>query len=195
MLEPATTNVAYCTAFGPLGMDKPVLTTVPLRYTFGTHSAVALSPGGPGHKAFSCHSMHSDEQLFNLHLKCIDLTAWQHGQKAPFGKAQFRLLRLLGRARWFWPASTPRGRGQPLGARPQTRALERAASNESTSSAADAISLPSSPQAWTEELMDSDRRPRGAAANASSVSAFMQARCYRAQPKGIHPVPQRLRVF
>ena len=113
MLEPATINVAYCTAFGPLGMDKPVLTTVPLRYTFGTHSAVALSPGGPGHKAFSCHSMHSDEQLFNLHLKCIDLTAWQHGQKAPFGKAQFRLLRLLGRARWFWPASTPRGRPGP----------------------------------------------------------------------------------
>ena len=87
------------------------------------------------------------------------------------------------------------GEARPLGARPQTRALERAASNESTSSAADAISLPSSPQAWTEELMDSDRRPRGAAANASSVSAFMQARCYRAQPKGIHPVPQRLRVF
>ena len=76
-------RLAYCTAFGPLGMDKPVLTSVPLRYTFGTHSAVALSPGGAGHKAFSCHTMHSDEQLFNLHLKCIDLTAWQHGQKGP----------------------------------------------------------------------------------------------------------------
>ena len=194
MLEPATTNVAYCTAFGPLGMDKPVLTTVPLRYTFGTHSAVALSPGGPGHKAFSCHSMHSDEQLFNLHLKCIDLTAWQHGQKAPFGEAQFRLLRLLGRARWFWPASTPRGRQGPWAPVPK---LGRSSEPPPVKAplVADAISLPSFPQAWTEELMDSDRRPKGAAANASSVSAFMQARCYRSQPKGIHPVPQRLRVF
>ena len=86
------------------------------------------------------------------------------------------------------------GERPALGRPSQTRALERAASSERTSSAA-AISLPSSPQAWTEELMDSDRRPRGAAANASSVSAFIQARCYRAQPKGIHPVPQRLRVF
>ena len=132
MLEPATTNVAYCTAFGPLGMDKPVLTTVPLRYTFGTHSAVALSPGGPGHKAFSCHSMHSDEQLFNLHLKCIDLTAWQHGQKDPCWQGP------------ILPPAAPRpsplvlagfyaqGEARPLGARPQTRALERAASNEST---------------------------------------------------------------
>ena len=98
MLEPATTNVAYCTAFGPLGMDKPVLTTVPLRYTFGTHSAVALSPGGPGHKAFSCHSMHSDEQLFNLHLKCIDLTAWQHGQSAVWAVLQAGSFASSGRA-------------------------------------------------------------------------------------------------
>lgn len=111
------------------GMDKPVLTTVPLRYTFGTHSAVALSPSGAvevesaRHKAFACRSRHSDEQLFNLHLKCIDLTA------------------------------------------------------------------------WTEELMDTDRRPKGAAANGSKVSAYAQTRCYRPQPKGINPVPHRLRVF
>jgi hypothetical protein len=65
-------------------MDKPVLTSSPLRYTFGTHSAVALSPSGvvvagaARHKAFSCRSRHSDKQLFNLHLKCIDVTAWQH---------------------------------------------------------------------------------------------------------------------
>ena len=76
--------VAGFTAFDPLGMDKPVLTSSPLRYTFGTHSAVALSPSGvvvagaARHKAFSCHSRHSDKQLFNLHLKCIDVTAWQH---------------------------------------------------------------------------------------------------------------------
>ena len=115
-------------------MDKPVLTTVPLRYTFGTHSAVALSPGGPGHKAFSCYSMHSDEQLFNLHLKCIDLTAWQHGQKAPFGKAQFRLPAAPRPSPLVLAGFYAQGEARPLGARPQTRALERAASSESTSS-------------------------------------------------------------
>ena len=78
MLEPATSQSRQFHCLWPfIGMDKPVLTSVPLRYTFGTHSAVALSPSGAAlpdparHKAFSCHSRHSDEQLFNLHLKCI----------------------------------------------------------------------------------------------------------------------------
>ena len=49
--------------------------------------------------------------------------------------------------------------------------------------------------AWTEDLMDTDRRPKGAAANSSSVSAYAQTRCYRSHPKGVYPVPHRLRVF
>ena len=109
-------------------------------------------------------------------------------------RPNFAFLRLLGRARWFWPASTPRGRPGPWAPVPK---LGRSSEPPPVKAplVADAISLPSLPQAWTEELMDSDRRPKGAAANASSVSAFMQARCYRSQPKGIHPVPERLRVF
>lgn len=54
------------------GMDKPVLSRVPLKYTFSTHSVV-------GFNAFSCGDrLHSDINLYNIHLKCIDLYLWKH---------------------------------------------------------------------------------------------------------------------
>ena len=82
--------------------------------------------------------MHSDEQLSNLHLKCIDLLLGSMAKRPHVGKAQFASCGSSAK-----PAGSGRllrrGR-QALGARPQTRALERAASSESASSAADAIS-------------------------------------------------------
>ena len=53
------------------GMDKPVLTKIPLHYTFGPHQVSKYS-------AFSCGSntRYFRSDLFNIHLKCIDPTLY-----------------------------------------------------------------------------------------------------------------------
>ena len=53
------------------GMDKPTLTRIPLTYTFATHAVSKFS-------AFHCgaNKKYSRSDLFNLHLKCIDLSVY-----------------------------------------------------------------------------------------------------------------------
>ena len=61
------------------GMNKPVLTTIPLHYLHGTHST--RDPhfydycGRASNRGRST-DRRIDKSLFNIHLKCIDIDAW-----------------------------------------------------------------------------------------------------------------------
>lgn len=54
------------------GMDKPVLSHVPLQYTFSTHAVKQ------NFSAYSCglNNRHSSIELLNIHIKCIDTDIW-----------------------------------------------------------------------------------------------------------------------
>lgn len=57
------------------GLDKPVLTRIPWQYTFGTHVTSQ-------HSAFTCgNSKHSDQNLYNIHLKCADVSIWNENMR------------------------------------------------------------------------------------------------------------------